>query len=222
MIFEPQSTVEASNFSMGLMNLPLLHPNVITKSIEISFKNKTYTFEVDIDQTLLDIQRDFPPIAETAYLDVPLSSSLRNSLIRDLNTVLKDLSPEEQVQFLMNFTRNAFAYKTDEQAYQQNFPMIAEDVFFYPYSDCEDRVALFYQLNRETINLPLIVITYPNHMTVALHHKEFRGLSVDHKGDSYYFCDPTGPVNSLEIGWLPEKYKRLGFQVVGHYIPILK
>ena len=83
--------------------------------------------------------------------------------------------------------------------------MIADEVFFYPYSDCEDRSALFYALVRELLDLPMIVVAFPDHLTVAVSlEEELPGAVISYQGRRYYICDPTGPVNSSEIGIFPK------------------
>ena len=122
-----------------------------------------------------------------------------------------------QLEIITAFTRSAFNYKTDENHFGRSKPMIREEVFYYPYSDCEDRVAVFFGLVKELLNLPMLVIAFPDHLTIGVALDQPIGPAIRHKGKKYYICDPTGPNNSYEIGRIPKGYERKSFEILYHY-----
>jgi hypothetical protein len=61
----------------------------------------------------------------------------------------------------------------------------------YHYSDCDDRVALFYYLVKEIYNLPMIALLYPTHVTMAVPFDKPVGAPVLYKGKKYSICEPT-------------------------------
>ena len=95
--------------------------------------------------------------------------------------------------------------------------MVAEEVFLYPYSDCEDRSALYVRLVQELLGLPMIILAYPDHLTVGVALPQTKGGFVRYKSKAYYICDPTGPANSAVVGEVPEGYEDTPFDIIKEY-----
>jgi hypothetical protein len=128
--------------------------------------------------------------------------------------ILKNKTEKEALEILASFTRSAFQYKNDNDYFGKNKPMIGDEVFYYPYSDCEDRSALFYYLVNELLRLPMIVIAYDDHLTIAVATSRSLGDAIYFKNKKYYICDPTGPSNSEKIGKAPVGYTHQKFEIL--------
>jgi hypothetical protein len=118
---------------------------------------------------------------------------------------------------LVSFTRSSFQYREDKDYFGYSKPMIADEVFHYPFSDCEDRSALFFRLVKETVDLPMIIVAFPDHLTIGVALDEEIGEPISYRGRNYYICDPTGPVNSTDIGVFPNGYRNSDFEIIGNY-----
>jgi len=92
--------------------------------------------------------------------------------------------------------------------------MIGDELFHYPYSDCEDRSALFYYLVDELLHLPMIVVAYEDHLTIAVATTKSIGKPIYFENKNYFICDPTGPNNSEEIGHAPIGYRNKAFEIL--------
>jgi len=206
-------------FTFYLQQLPKLRPQVATRSFQFAFEEYVYQVEVEADQTVVEVMREYPFIAEQQYLEVPLSTSVSSSLIPQFRRMLHGKTKREALAFLVAFTRSSFLYKDDKEHFGHSKPMIADEVFHYPYSDCEDRSALFYRLVRDLLDLPMIVVAYEDHLTiaVALDGAPDDPDALPFDGRRYYICDPTGPVNSTAIGRAPKGYEQAAFTVIGRY-----
>lgn len=206
------------SFNFYLESLPRFHPNQETRSFSFGFKGQQYQINVKVDKRIKQLMDDYPIFAENEYLEVPFSETVENSLIPQLKVFLKGKSETESLEFLVAFTRSSFRYKKDQEYFGDSKPMIAEEVFHYPFSDCEDRSALFYRLVKELLDLPMLIIAYPEHLTIAVSFSpEEGGDAIQFKGKNYYICDPTGPVNSIEIGWIPREFRNSKFEIIGSY-----
>ena len=206
------------SFSFDLRNkLPRLTPRYVNRRVRFGFENTTYQIDVKLDQTLMEVLSDYPYLAEDKYLEIPLSPELRATLIPKLRSMMRGRTEREKLELLASFTRSGFRYKTDEEFFGRSRPMIADELFHYQYSDCEDRSALFYWLVRETMGLPTVVIAYPDHVTVGVASNERLGDSIRMDGRDYYICDPTGPSNSSTIGRFPRGYASRSFDVLTRY-----
>ena len=70
--------------------------------------------------------------------------------------------------------------------------MLSEEIFHYPFSDCEDRSVLFAFLVHELLNLEVVGVNYPGHMATAVCFNEaVDGDYLLHDGKNFVICDPT-------------------------------
>jgi len=208
---------QGKSFSFYLPTLPRLQPIVRRKQLEFMYAQKWYQFGINIDLTIPELMREYPFISEVQYLKVPLSQTLTNSLLPQLQESLVGLSNKEALEFLVTLTRSSFRYREDKEHFGKSKPMIPDEVFFYPYSDCEDRSALFYNLVKELLNLPMIVIAFDDHLTIGVALEGLEGPIIRYGDHNYFICDPTGPVNSSEIGTFPTGYENQPFEIIGGY-----
>ncbi|MFK7981033.1 MAG: hypothetical protein AB8G86_13690 [Saprospiraceae bacterium] len=201
-------------FSFSLSSLPQLKSNEQQKKFDFEWKTNKYELTVQCDQTLVNIMEKYPVIGEVDYLKTPFSPILRKSLLPQIAEIIAGKTTKEALEILVSFTRSAFIYKEDEVYFGRSKPMIREEVFFYPYSDCEDRSALFYGLVESLLDLPMIIVAFPDHLTVAVALDQPIGPSIQYKGKKFYIVDPTGPSNSSEIGRIPKGYEKQSFEIL--------
>ncbi len=207
-------------FSFEMNALPYLVAKPKDVNINFDFKGKAIDLHVKIDLNLIEVIQNYPIFDEVSYLETPLSPTAIKSLRPQLLKYMDGMNEETQLEFLVSITRMAFNYKEDHEAFGRNKPMIAEELFFYQYSDCEDRCALFYNLNKITLDLPLLVIALPDHLSiaVAMKNQPSHVKNVIKYGQrDYYFCDPTGPFNAHHIGSLPKEYQNSTYEILSTY-----
>lgn len=211
--FVPQPKGKA--FSFQLDKLPKLSPRLRTRTLKFPYQGFVREISVQTDENLVQLMKSYPLISESAYIQAPLTAAAAQSLLPELRDLIAGKPANEAIECLVAFTRSAFAYKEDKEAFGRSKPMIPDEVLYYPYSDCEDRVALFYYLVKSLLDLPMVVVAYHDHLTVGVAITGFKGKAVQYKGRSYIICDPTGPVNSTEIGFIPEGYEKEPFEIIG-------
>lgn len=207
-------------FSFEMDALPRISPRPKEVNVGFDFKGKPIGLDITIDLNMIEILQNYPIFDEVSYLETPLSPTAVQSLKPQLERYMKDMNEETKLEFLASITRMAFNYKEDYQAFGKNKPMIAEELFFYNYSDCEDRCALFYNLNKLTLDLPLLVIALPDHLSIAVAMDTpptRAGNIITYQGREYYFCDPTGPFNAHHIGTLPKEYRSSTYEILSAY-----
>ena len=204
-------------FDFSMHELPLLPARPTRKRLEFQANFETYELEFFYDKTLTDIMRDYPYLADDEYFAVPMSPALRESLLPALRELLADKTQQEALSILAGLTRSGFGYKLDEQQFGKSRPMIAEELFLYPYSDCEDRCALFYNLAKELVGTPMIVLAFDDHVSIAV-SSEMEGDRIIWEGKNYYVADPTGPTNSSHIGYFPRGYRERDFEVIAEFL----
>lgn len=205
-------------FSFLLNQLPDLRPEIIRKTFQIAYRDSIYQLSFNSDRTIVRLMANYPLIAEDQYFNVPFSATAEKSLLPELRRILANKTKREAIELLVTFTRSSFQYKEDKLHFGFSKPMIAEEVFHHPYSDCEDRSALFYRLVKEILDLPMIIIAFKDHITIAVALPEIEGEAISYRGKKYYICDPTGPANSARIGYFPKGYETKSFDVIGSYL----
>ena len=210
---------DGRSFSLSLQRMPRLTPQFQERVLGFAHEGQTYKLHTVTDRSVVAWMNDYPFFAEGRYVETPLSDSVGERLCEELRPLLAGKSELAQLQLLVSFTRNAFVYKEDKRIFGYSRPMIADEVLYYPASDCEDRSALFFALVRDLLNLPVIAIAYNDHLSVAVSCPDIKGRGFLHEGRRYYVCDPTGPAGSTEIGNAPYGYERRRFKVVASYVP---
>lgn len=205
-------------FSFNLNHFPSFQAQPMERELEFMNGNIYHKLKVQTDYTIVELMKKYPVIAEQEYLETPLSPLVQASLLPQLQTMIREKNQQEALKLLVAFTRSAFRYKEDKEHFGKSKPMIADEVFYYKYSDCEDRSALFYTLVRSLLDLPMIIIAFPDHLSIGVALDQApKGRAIQYQGKSYYLCDPTGPTNSNEIGVFPKGYERQSYEIIGNY-----
>jgi hypothetical protein len=212
LIFQPNPN--GKPFSFKLHQLPTLKPTEKTVNVKYRYNGNWEEIKLVADANVKAYMSDYPKLQEVEYMNIPFSTSLSKSLLPQLQKLIDGKSSWEAVSFLASFTRSAFSYKEDKDFFGYSKPMAAEEVFLQPYSDCEDRSALFYNLVQQLLDLPMVVIAYSNHLTIGVALPKTKPGAFYHEGRAYYICDPTGPATSSEIGVIPQGYENEPFKVL--------
>lgn len=204
--------------NMKLSHIPEFKGNIIKKTIKFTYNEKEYHINTQVNHSIKEMMVDYPRVDEIVYVQTPLSQYSKRMLLPQLRAHLSRLNQKESLEFLAAFTRS-FEYKWDHDFSDVNLPMIADEVLMSDFSDHEDRVALYYQLVVELLDLPMLVLSYLDEtkMTIAVASDEPYGKQIDYAGVQYYICDPTSPNNSHAIGKFPTAFSTSDVEVVGTF-----
>lgn len=210
-------------FSYKITQLPDFKAQDYTvKDLGFKYGQKSYHFKVMLNSEVEDIFANYPVVDFGSYFNIPLSRETYRSLIPALKQSMKGMNQKKGVDYLMQFTRNAFLYEDDHDNFGKEKRLSPEQTLFYDHSDCDDRVALFYYLVKEVYNLPMIAVLYPTHITMAVQFNKPVGKPIVYDGKEYSVCEPTPQQQDLRIGQLSSKYQNLSYQVVYQYDPLKK
>lgn len=202
------------DFSFSIKHWPQLKARPLTRTWEFSFRDSTIRWSGQINGLIAEVMAAHPLLEEAAYIEAPASKLMQETLLEEILQQLRGMPFKQQIQLLASFTRSAFSYAEDIRQFGTNKPMVAEETLLYPASDCEDRVALFYQIAHKLIAEPIIIVGYPDHVTIGIASEAIGGEYITHEGTKYYICDPTGPENNWEIGKIPYPYAGKKFEVI--------
>ena len=196
------------------MDLAITKPfrfDTTSRIASLSCMSKTFTIEYDAN--LIAFYDTYPQTVLSVYANTPLSSVTRKSLEKELMPLLTDKPEEEALAFLLAFVQQAFAYKTDEEQFGYEKYFFAEELFHYPYSDCEDRAVLFSQLVRRFIGLEVVLLDYPDHVATGVKLRQpMEGDCVIVKNERYIVCDPT--YIGAPLGRSIAKYHKINARII--------
>ncbi|MFH0893554.1 MAG: hypothetical protein V2A54_03870, partial [Bacteroidota bacterium] len=164
----------------------------VTKTILLKYKDKTYSLEIAYDPGVIQFYKNYPQLEMEAYFNAAVSMDTKQSIVECFKPILANLSETDAVNLLLNFVQTAFPYKTDQEQFGNEKFFFAEELFYYPASDCEDRSALFAYMVRDLLALKVVGLESPNHMFTAVHfNTNAFGDYVTFKGEQYIVADPT-------------------------------
>jgi hypothetical protein len=207
-------------FSYKITQLPEFRPqDYMEKEIEFAYNDNEYHFKLKITPEVKNIFANYPVVDYASYFNAPLSKGTYQSLIPSLRKQVKGMSVKNGVDYLMRFTRYSFLFEKDVTAFGKEKRLIPEQTLLSPYSDCEDRAALFFCLVKEIYNLPMIVLAYSNHVTIAVKLEKPVGESIVYKGGKYSLCEPTPQSIDLTVGQVLPELRKLPFEIAYAYTP---
>ena len=164
----------------------------VVKSIPFVYKEKTFHISVSYDPGVIAFYKNYPQVDPDVYFNAIVSMDTKQSIAETFKPILSNLSEPDAVNFLLNFVQTAFTYKTDQAQFGKEKFFFAEELFYYPASDCEDRSALFAYMVRELLGLKVVGLESPDHMFTAIHfNSDAFGDYVTYKGEQYIVADPT-------------------------------
>lgn len=179
-----------NKLSMSIDATPKLGGRLVSSSHQTPGGNVKVT--VDVPEALMNFYNSYPQCDYGVYFNASVNSKVANALFTALKPCLVGKSEAEAAGLILNFVQTGFDYKTDGEQFGYEKPFFVEELFYYPYCDCEDRSILFSYLIRNLMNLDVVLVEYPNHMATAVRFNE--NISGDYimvGGEKYIICDPT-------------------------------
>lgn len=208
------------SFSYRLTRLPEFREDSYhEKELVFNYQDVNYRFMVKMNDEVKKIFTNYPVVDYQLYFNAPLSKATYNSLIPQLKEQVNGMSVKHGVDYLMRFTRYSFMYQPDAENFGREKHLSPEQTLLYDRSDCEDRAALFYCLVKEIYNLPMIVLAFPQHLTIAVKFDKPVGQPILYNGNTYSICEPTPNGEDLPIGKLSKDLKTTAYEVAYVYDP---
>lgn len=181
-----------------------LHLGKLNQDIEIPYSTSHLRYYDEIPTTVFPI-----------YFKTPVAKEAEQALTQTFNTLAKQYNKVQLVDIMLNFVQTAFAYKIDEQQFGREKYFFPEEVIGYPFSDCEDRSALFAWLVRRFVGYDVIGVLYDDHLATAVcfgDEVQLPGKSVNFNGKRYFVCDPT--YSNAAIGTVMPKFVNAKYEIV--------
>ena len=208
---QKDSSKAKNSVGMQLKEAPLFPGTVVSSTHQA--KGSAARVTVDVPKALMDFYKDYPQCDYSVYFNAPVNAAMENRILSSLAPLVQGRNEADAANILINFVQTAFQYQTDGQQFGYEKPFFVEELFYYPYSDCEDRAMLFSYLVRKLLGLDVVLLDYPEHIATAV---RFNGnVSGDYlmvNGRKYTVCDPT--YIGASIGMTMPRYKTVSAKVL--------
>ncbi|MBE0483662.1 MAG: hypothetical protein IBX52_09190 [Bacterioplanes sp.] len=184
---------------------------------QLSFQDngQTMTLTIDYPKAAVDYLNQYPQMDLPKYFRADLDPSVAQPLLQQMRPWLAGLETEAAVNRLLRFVQTAFEYQTDDQQFGRENYLFPLETLHYPYSDCEDRAALFAWLVRELLQLDVVILDYPGHIATAVAlPKSINGDKIRHQGRDFWVADPTYVY--ANIGMTMPQYQSLTPNVIAY------
>lgn len=181
-----------------------LHFNKVDADIELPYSTSHLRYYDDIPTTVFPI-----------YFKTAVANEAEQVLAQTFNALGQQYNKVQLVDIMLNFVQTAFAYKIDEQQFGREKYFFPEEVIGLPFSDCEDRSALFAWLVQHFIGYDVIGVLYNDHLATAVcfgDDAQLEGKSVMFNGKRYMVCDPT--YGNAAIGTVMPKFANAKYEIV--------
>jgi hypothetical protein len=213
------NNLEGKPFMFAIDEIPSFPAHeTVEKILQYEYKAKTYYAPIRINQNMQQFFINYPVTNYSTQFNIPLNKLTRETLINNLKEQIKGMKTRQGVEFLMHFTRSAFDFANDADFFGREKRLSPEETLLYEKSDCEDRAALFFYLVREMYNLPMLVLTYSDHVNVAV-KMDGKGYTIRHNNADYTICEPTPQKKELGIGQISKARKKDAFDIAYAYEP---
>ncbi|MEI6435026.1 MAG: hypothetical protein WCP32_09295 [Bacteroidota bacterium] len=162
------------------------------KTIPLKFRDKSFSFEVSYDPGVIEFFKNYPQVDPEVYFNAAVSVNTKQSIAESFMPILNGMSETDAVNLLLSFVQHGFAYKTDQDQFGYEKFFFAEELFYYPAADCEDRSVLFSYLVRHLLALKMVGLETPDHLFTAVHFNDDAfGDYLTYKGETFIVADPT-------------------------------
>lgn len=207
-------------FSYRLSKIPAFKSSDYRdKEVAFEYQDATYRFMIRMNEQVKNFYANYPVADYKLYFNVPMSRETYNSLIPKLKEITAGMTTINGIDYLMRFTRYAIQFKPDKASFGREKRLNPEQALLYEEGDCEDYSALFFFLVKEIYNLPMLVLTYPMHVTVAVKLDKAPGDPIIYNGDKYYICEPTPQSRDLRIGKVSKELRAETYEIAYAYRP---
>lgn len=213
--FEGNYHTDALALNMIFKTIPFTQMKEQNKERDLSFvyQNQRITVKIPYQTNLIDLYNDMPLADLKIFFEAPLSAEATTALQEQFTPYLKGKNEHQVADFLLSFVQKAFDYQKDGEQFGREKFFFADELFAYPYCDCEDRSILYAYLIKIFLNRKVIGIKYADHVATAVHFgQEPEGSSLKYNNKAYTLCDPT--YIGATIGMAMPKYQNMKFEII--------
>ena len=184
---------QSESVNVRFKKVPVLSVEKTRARVFSSEKYPAMRVSIAENKNLIDFFNHCPITTSwDAYSQTSISKEAKNVLYPMLRKQISGKSQIDAANMLLNFVQTCFRYATDGDQFGYERPLYADESFYYPANDCEDRSILYSILVRELLGLDVVLLEFPQHLATAVKFKtKVDGDYLDLDDGRYIVCDPT-------------------------------
>jgi hypothetical protein len=180
------------NLDFSKPNNFIAHKHQAERDLSFSYNGESFEIKVQYPRDMINYFKTFPQLTLSSYFSAGMPSETAYSLLTQLQPIIEGQTETEAVNRLLRFVQTAFKYKTDDDQFRQENYLFPLETLHYPYSDCEDRAALFAWLTESLLKLDVVIVEFPGHVATAVQFSQkTNGDSWQFNSKRYTMTDPT-------------------------------
>lgn len=165
---------------------------LVPRKFSYQWNKKNYEFTLRYNPEVIHFYNDYPDTDPAIYFQAPISSALKDDLLRRFYPLLSKMDKAEATAFLQRFVQSKFDYTLENQNSELSGSRFAEEVIGLKSGDDRSKSVLFSWLVRIILKLPVVGVQFPDHFSTAVCINE--PLDGDYyylNRGNYYITDPT-------------------------------
>ncbi len=181
-----------------------------TRTVSFNWQGQQQDLKVSYPADYSDYLATYPQLALPGYFQAGLPATTANQLLEQLRPRLARLNDRQsKINYLLRLVQTGFRYETDaEQFHSENY-LFPLETLHYPYSDCEDRAALFGWLAKQLLDAEVLIVELPGHVATAIAMNTtdtaITGSGWLFEGKRYLVADPT--YINADLGMMMPRYQ---------------
>lgn len=185
------------DFSFAFSALPTFSKDELLKKKFILSKidGSKDTFEAKFSPKLISCLEKWGNRNLKQTFLTPLSEGTK-AIIQEFEVILRGQNDSSKIEYITDFVRQNSIYESDESVGGNASRWLTpEEFLFYDSGDCEDRCSFLYYALKEILDKPLIILTYQNHVNLAISLELNSPCNFYYKDLPYYIIEPTSRVS---------------------------
>ncbi len=154
---------------LRLDKLPTFASNMKSKTLSFKEYGKRYKVSYKYNQNLIDFMSTYPQADYETFFNAPIDARTYNSIANALKKYVDGKQAGDAMNFVLHFVQKSFKYSKDDEQFNREKVMFAQETLYFDRSDCEDRAVLFSYLIKELFGISIVGVHYKGHMATALY-----------------------------------------------------
>ena len=168
------------------------HGKLTSRVFNITRKNKKYRFALRVNPESIRFYTDYPKTDPAVYYGAPVSSQLKEDLLRQLYPILSQINKAEALTILQQFVQNEVTYVAAPKKGEAIPCRFAEQVIASNSGGDLGKAVFFAWLTRTLLGLPVVGLHFPGYYSTAVSFDEqMDGDSYNWNRAKYLIADPT-------------------------------
>lgn len=144
-------------FDLQISQFPKLKPNTTPRKVNFNYGGRGFVLDLTVDKNVQDLLENYPEISPLLHSQIPISATLKASLAKEIRKISNTTDRTRNADLLSALTQTGFVNPKEPTAKRL---FSAEEVVLNSEANAQGRCALFAQLGKEILKVPMILIEY--------------------------------------------------------------